>query len=262
MKSPHTASDDPRHDLPRHDYPRKRSILGGLRNNFLAGVVVIAPIGLTLWLIWTVVGWIDGWVWPFIPQPYHPEALVNYWLGNVTPDGQVNPNDPDFVPVNVRGIGVILFLMFTVVIGWVAKGLIGRSFLRWGENLVGRMPVVRSIYNGAKQLAETVFAQTESSFDKACLIEHPRKGVWALAFISTTAKGELAEKLDIAGDIVTVFMPTTPNPTSGFLLFLPRSDVIELDMSVEDAAKLVISAGLVYPAAKEVAADAPARLVG
>jgi len=210
---------------------RRFSLLGGLRNNFLAGVVVIAPIGLTVWLIWTVVGWVDGWVLPFVPEPYKPGALINRWFGG---EGE------DMIALNPRGVGVIFFLVFTVLVGWIAKGLVGRSFIRWGESLVGRMPVVRSIYNGVKQIAETVFAQTETSFDKACLIQHPRPGVWAIAFISTTAKGEVLRKLGAQDEILTVFMPTTPNPTSGFLLFLPRRDIIELDMSVEDAAKLVI----------------------
>jgi uncharacterized membrane protein len=129
----------------------------------------------------------------------------------------------------------------------LAKGFIGRSFLRWAEGYVERLPVVRSIYNGLKQIAETVFAQTETSFDKACLVEYPRKGIWAIAFISTNAKGEINAKAPRDEQMVSVFLPTTPNPTSGFLLFLPKSDIIELDMSVEDAAKLVISAGLVYP---------------
>ncbi len=212
-------------DLP--EKPRRRfSLIGFLRNNFLAGIVVIAPIGLTVWLIWTVVGWIDGMTLPFVPTRFNPEQYIG---------------------INLRGVGVIFFLFFTVFVGWVAKGIIGRSFLHWGENLVGRMPVVRSVYNGVKQIAETVFAQTETSFDKACLLEYPRRGVWALGFISTTAKGEVNRVIPVSDEIVTVFLPTTPNPTSGFLLYLPRTDVIELEMSVEDAAKLVISAGLVYP---------------
>ncbi|MGR3590861.1 MAG: DUF502 domain-containing protein [Limimaricola soesokkakensis] len=207
--------------------PRRRRLIGILRNNFIAGVVVIAPIGLTVWLIWAVVGWIDGWVLPFVPDRFNPEQYIG---------------------INLRGVGVIFFILFTFLVGALAKGFVGRSLLRMGESLVGRMPVVRSVYSGLKQIAETVFAQTETSFDQACLIEYPRKGLWALAFISTTAKGEVARKLPTDGDIVTVFLPTTPNPTSGFLLFLPRADVIVLDMTVEDAAKLVISAGLVTPA--------------
>ena len=109
------------------------------------------------------------------------------------------------------------------------------------------MPVVRSIYSGVKQIAETVFAQSDRSFEKACLIEYPRKGIWAVGFISTEAKGEVKYKVKSNSDLLSVFVPTTPNPTSGFMLFFPRNDVIELEMSIEDAAKLVISAGLVYP---------------
>jgi uncharacterized membrane protein len=217
--------------------PRRPGLFSRLRGNFLAGLIVIAPIGLTLWLIWTVVGWIDGWVWPFIPAAYQPEALVNWALGN--PEERIR--------VNVRGIGVVIFLMFTVIVGWVTKGFLGRSFLRWAEGLVNRMPVVRSVYSGVKQIAETVFSQRDSSFDKACLVEYPRKGIWAIAFISTTAKGEVAKGIPVEDQKISVFLPTTPNPTSGFLLFVPKADIIELDMSVEDAAKLVISAGLVYP---------------
>ncbi|KAF0674754.1 single-strand DNA-binding protein [Profundibacterium mesophilum KAUST100406-0324] len=215
---------------------RRRPRFRRLRANFLTGLVVIAPIFLTVWLIYGVVGWIDGWVLPLVPARFRPEQYIG---------------------INLRGVGVIIFLIFTVIIGWLAKGLIGRSLLRWGESLVNRMPVVRTIYSSVKQLAETVFAQSESSFEKACLIEYPRRGIWAIAFISTSAKGEIARSIPVEEQKLSIFLPTTPNPTSGFLLFLPRSEVIELDMSVEDAAKLVISAGLVYPGTKESAvADA------
>jgi len=114
-------------------------LLGGLRNNFIAGLVVIAPIGLTVWLIWTVVGWVDGFVLPFVPDTYHPETLINWLLGRPRFIGPGIDN-PDWINVNIRGLGVVFFLLFTVIVGWIAKGLIGRSFLRWGEQLVGRMP--------------------------------------------------------------------------------------------------------------------------
>lgn len=213
-------------------------MIARLRGNFLAGLIIIAPIGLTLWLIWTVVGWIDGWVWPFVPYAYQPEELINRWFRGP---------DMDRIAVNVRGIGVVIFLLFTVIVGWMGKGIMGRSFLRWGESLVQRMPIVRSIYSGVKQIAETVFSQRDTSFDRACLVEYPRKGIWAIAFISTDAKGEIERGIPVPGGKISVFLPTTPNPTSGFLLFVPKDDIIELEMSVEDAAKLVISAGLVYP---------------
>lgn len=224
---------------------RRPGMLSGLRRSFLTGLIVVLPVWLTVWLIWTFIGWIDGWVLPFVPAAYQPEPFLNRLLGNA------DPASADWIEVNVRGIGVILFLVFTVLTGWIAKGLIGRSFIRWAEHLVDRMPVIRSVYNGLKQIAETVFAQSENSFQKACLIEYPRKGIWAIGFISTMAKGEIARRTPTGEALVSVFLPTTPNPTSGFLLFIPQSDVIELEMTVEDSAKLIISAGLVYPTAKE-----------
>ena len=211
-----------------------KRFISGFRNSFLTGVVVIAPVGLTVWLVWTVIGWIDGFVLPFVPSQYQPEEILRAILG-------------EDVRVNIRGLGVVFFLVFTTFIGWIAKGLLGRTFIRSAENLVNRMPVVRSVYSGVKQIAETVFAQADRSFEKACLIEYPRRGIWAIGFISTTAKGEVSKRAGSGQKIQSIFVPTTPNPTSGFLLFFPAEDVIELDMSVEDAAKLVISAGLVYP---------------
>jgi len=244
LHSSHTPLAEAKHTVTQTpDSQPRRGFITTLRNNFIAGLVVIAPIGLTVWLIWTVVGWVDSFVWPFVPDAYQPEELINRVLGRV-------PTDPNWITVNVRGIGVIIFLVFTMLVGWMGKGLLGRSFLRWGESVVARMPVVRSIYNGVKQIAETIFAQSETSFDKACLIEYPRKGIWAIGFISTSTKGELLDKVNV-GPMTSVFVPTTPNPTSGFLLFFPKDDIIELDMSVEDAAKLVISAGLVYPGEKD-----------
>jgi uncharacterized membrane protein len=211
-----------------------KRFISGFRNSFLTGVVVIAPVGLTVWLVWTVIGWIDGFVLPFVPSQYQPEEILKAILG-------------EDVRVNIRGLGVVFFLVFTTFIGWIAKGLLGRTFIRSAENLVNRMPVVRSVYSGVKQIAETVFAQADRSFEKACLIEYPRRGIWAIGFISITAKGEVSKRAGSGQKMQSIFVPTTPNPTSGFLLFFPAEDVIELDMSVEDAAKLVISAGLVYP---------------
>lgn len=218
--------------------PRK-PLFSGLRNSFLTGIVVIAPVGLTVWLIWTVIGWVDGFVLPFVPNSYQPENIIKQIFG-------------DESQMNIRGLGVIFFLVFTTFVGWIAKGVIGRFFIRNAETLVHRMPVVRSIYSGVKQIAETVFAQSERSFEKACLIQYPRKGIWAVGFISTVAKGEVQSKASKDGQLLSVFVPTTPNPTSGFLLFFPEEDVIQLDMSIEDAAKLVISAGLVYPDNKSI----------
>ncbi|OSP55470.1 DUF502 domain-containing protein [Pseudoruegeria sp. SK021] len=208
---------------------RKPGLIGKLRANFLTGLIVIAPISLTLYLIWTVIGLVDGFVLPLVPGPWRPEHYIG---------------------INLRGVGVIIFLIFTVLVGWIAKGLIGRSLIGWAEGLVEQMPVVRSIYNGLKQIAETVFAQQETSFEKACLIEYPRKGIYAIGFISTVTKGEVNRIAGTNEPLLSVFVPTTPNPTSGFLLFLPKSEVTELKMTIEDAAKMVISAGLVHPVEK------------
>ena len=218
-------------------------VLGALRNNFFAGVVVIAPIGLTVWLIWTAVGWVDSVVMPFVPNYWHPDSIINRMLEN--PRGS-----PEWIEVNIRGVGVVFFLVFTVLIGWVAKGLIGRSLLRTGEDVVSRVPVIRSIYNAVKQISETIFTQSDVKFERPCLVEFPRSGAWSLAFISAAPKGEILERLTSLSpgeEIVSLFRPITPNATTGYVIFVRRSEIIELDMTLEDAAKLVISAGLVYP---------------
>ncbi|SFB71043.1 DUF502 domain-containing protein [Tropicimonas isoalkanivorans] len=232
---PQSPYPDHGRDLPPAHPRRKPGLLANLRSSFLTGLVVIAPVGLTVWLIWTVVGWVDSFVLPFVPDPYKPETIIRDFFGEDT-------------TINVRGVGVVFFLIFSVVVGWIAKGVIGRSLIDLAEGIVERMPIVRTIYGGVKQIAETVFAQTETNFDKACLIEYPRPGLWAIAFVSTSAKGEIHRRVPRDERIMSVFLPTTPNPTSGYLLFVPEADLIYLDMSIEDAAKLVISAGLVYPA--------------
>ncbi|WP_323782521.1 DUF502 domain-containing protein [Thalassovita sp.] len=219
------------------DLPTRRpGMFARLRSSFLTGIVVIAPVGLTIWFLWSFAGWVDSFVLPLVPERFQPEKYVG---------------------INLRGVGILFFLFFTILVGWIAKGLMGRSLIRFAESLVQRMPVVRSIYSGVKQIAETVFTQSERSFEKACMVEYPRKGIWAIGFVSTEAKGEVAARAGHPDDddLLSVFVPTTPNPTSGFLLYFPSADVIELDMTVEDAAKLVISAGLVYPSDKKKAGE-------
>ncbi|MDD7971226.1 DUF502 domain-containing protein [Roseinatronobacter alkalisoli] len=206
--------------------PSKRGLIASLRGNFIAGLAVIAPGVLTIWLVWNVITWIDGLVLPLFPSSFHPQAVIG---------------------LDVPGAGVIVFVIFTLVMGYFTKGLIGRTLVNWGERIVEAMPIIRSIYNAVKQIADTILARTAPTFDRACLVQYPRPGIWAMAFISTTTRGEIGDHLSEKGDMVSIFLPTTPNPTSGFLLFVPREDVIELNMSIEDAAKLVISAGLVYP---------------
>ncbi|GAB4576616.1 MAG: DUF502 domain-containing protein [Roseibium sp.] len=205
-----------------------------LRNYFLTGLVITGPIGITLWLTWTFIKWVDGWVKPFVPKVYNPET---------------------YLPFPVPGFGLIVAILVLTIVGFLAANFLGRSMISFGENLVGRMPLVRNIYSGLKQIFETVLDERGSSFNKAALIEYPRKGLWAIVFISTETKGEVAHRLVDRTETMSVFLPTTPNPTSGFLLFVPKEDIIELKMSVEDAAKLVISAGLVSPKHAETLKD-------
>jgi len=213
--------------------PKKASVFHRLRTNFFTGAVIVAPVILTAYLIWWAINLVDGMIVPWVPKIYNPST----YLG-----------------VSIPGFGVIVFLIFTSAVGALTKGLFGRQLLRLGENFVDRMPVVRSIYNALKQIAETVLSQSNNSFQNACVIEYPRKGIWAIAFVSTNTKGEVLEKMPY-DEMLSVFLPTTPNPTSGFLLFVPRQDVVLLDMTVEEAAKLIISAGLVTPPTKaEIAA--------
>ena len=133
------------------------------------------------------------------------------------------------------------------MIGAFTANLVGRTLIAWGEKFLHRMPIIRTVYNAIKQIAETALNRSNSSFRNACLIEYPRKGLWAVAFVSTGTGGEVGRRIPADGEMLSIFLPTTPNPTSGFLLFVPKKDVIFLDMSVEEAAKLVISAGLVDP---------------
>ncbi len=219
--------------------PKKRTLIPKptmgqrIRGNFLTGLVIVAPVVLTIYLIWTVVTFIDTKVVPWVPAAYNPST----YLGK-----------------DIPGTGVVIFLIFTAIVGTLAKGLFGRQIVRVAERLVDRTPVVRSVYNALKQIVETILSQSGASFQKACLIEYPRPGIWAIAFVATETKGEVLSRLE-HNQVLSVFLPTTPNPTSGFLLFVPRKDAIMLDMTVEEAAKLIISAGLVVPpTAEEIAA--------
>ncbi|GGB62183.1 membrane protein [Roseibium aquae] len=205
-----------------------------IRNYFLTGLVITGPIGITLWLTWTFIKWVDGWVKPLVPKIYHPET---------------------YLPFGIPGFGLIVAGFLLTMVGFLAANFAGRSLISFGESIVGRMPLVRNLYSGLKQIFETILDERGSSFSKAALIEYPRRGLWAIAFVSTTTKGEVAQRLSVGGELKSVFLPTTPNPTSGFLLFVPAEDMIELKMSVEDAAKLIISAGLVNPEYPEMLKD-------
>lgn len=221
-------------------------MFGAFRSNFLTGLVVVLPIGLTLYFVWAFIGWIDAWILPLIPAAYQPEALMHRIFGS-----EVN--------FPVRGIGALVFLFFTAIAGWIARGLIGKSMVRWAEGMVDRVPLVRSIYSGVKQITETFFAQKEKTFDRTCLVEFPRPGYWAVGMVATRPKGEIAAKLPDGAGMVAVFIGLTPM-TSGMLLFVPEKDVIALDIKADEAVKLIVSAGLVYPATKEqIAASIAAR---
>ncbi len=198
-----------------------------LRNYFLTGFIVCAPLAITAWITWSFMGWVDGWVKPYIPVQYLPDS---------------------YLPFAVPGFGLIVALVLITLVGFLTANFIGRTVVRWGEHLLSRTPLVRSVYTALKQIFETVLADRSSSFKTAALMEYPRKGVWCLVFVATTARGEIATVLcDQGEEMLAVFLPPTPNPTSGFLLFVPREDVRVLDMSIEAALRLVISAGLVSP---------------
>ncbi len=217
---------DPEDDSigPHHpDASRRITVMHRLRNYFLTGTIIAAPLFLTIYITWTFVKWVDSFVTPFIPPMYRPDH---------------------YLPFSVPGFGLVVALVFLTLLGFLTANFIGRQTVLLGESVLGRMPIVRNLYRGLKQIFETVLSRRAGAFRTVALIEYPRKGIWSLVFVAADARGEIRHRLD---ETVAVFLPTTPNPTSGFLLFVKRADMIVLDMSVEDAAKMVISAGLVTP---------------
>lgn len=197
-----------------------------LRNYFLTGLIIVGPVGITLYVLWWFINLVDAWVKPWIPEQYLPES---------------------YLPFTVPGVGLIFSISTLIVIGAFTANLFGRTIVSYGEMMMDRMPVGRNVYRALKQIFETVLSQSNNSFKDVGLIEYPRSGLYAIVFVSTQTKGEVDERVFVGQPMLSVFLPTTPNPTSGYLLFLPEKDVIILDMSVEEAAKLVISAGLVVP---------------
>jgi uncharacterized membrane protein len=195
-----------------------------LRNYFLTGLLVAGPAGISLYLTWSLVAWIDSWVKPYLPDDYNPD---------------------NYLPVSVPGFGLVVAVIVITLIGALTANIVGRTLFGYGEDLLHRMPVVRNLYKGLKQIFSSVLAERGSSFQKAALIQFPREGIWAIGFIAAATRGEVAQRLPDGEDMLTIYVPTTPNPTGGYLVFLPARDVIILDMTVEDAAKLVISFGLV-----------------
>ncbi len=211
---------------------RKRSYLSRVRNYFLTGIIVTAPIAITFTVAMWVINWIDSKVVPLIPPDYNPQVILQNYTG-----------------IHVPGIGLVVVLIGLTVTGFLAAGLLGKFIVRVGENLLSRMPIIRSIYGALKQIFETVLRSSSRSFREVALIEYPRRGIWAIGFITTKTTGEV--RSEIKEDVVNIFLPTTPNPTSGFLLFVPRKDLIVLDMGVEEAIKMIVSAGIVTPPSRK-----------
>lgn len=211
--------------------PRKAlSLMGRLRAYFLAGILVTAPLTITFVLATWLIEFIDSRIVPLIPLRYNPDYYLKEILG---------------YEIGVPGLGVIVLIVFITLVGAMTAGFLGRFIIRLGENMLNRMPVIRGVYGASKQILETVLKHQSNAFRQAVLVEYPRRGIWAVAFITGRTEGEVQNL--IADDLINIFLPTTPNPTSGFLLFVPKKDMILLDMSVEEAIKMVISGGIVTP---------------
>jgi uncharacterized membrane protein len=198
-----------------------------LRNYFLTGLVVVGPVTITLYIAWYFINVVDAWVKPYIPKVYNPET---------------------YVPFPIPGVGLVFGIVGLTLIGALAANLLGRSLISAGELMVGRMPIVRNVYQGLKQIFESVVTASapNQSFQKVALMEFPSKGIWAIVFVT----GDAAEQIGAAmpgEDLISVFMPTGMLPPSGFVCFVPRSSILPVKMSVEDAAKIIISAGMVNP---------------
>lgn len=204
--------------------PPARKAVSRIRRYFLAGILVTAPLGITALIAWWIINFVDERITPLIPDKYNPET---------------------YLPFSLPGLGLLILFIVLTLIGALTAGLLGRWVVNTGERILNRMPVVRSIYSAIKQIFETVLAQQSNAFREAVLVEYPRRGIWAIGFITGTTKGEV-QNLTLE-ETVNIFLPTTPNPTSGFLLFVPREEVVPLDMSVEEAVKMVISGGIVTP---------------
>jgi uncharacterized membrane protein len=205
--------------------PTSSHFLARLRGYFLTGLIIVGPVAITIYVVWWFINLVDGWVKPLIPDSYLPD---------------------NFLPFNVPGAGLIVGIFTLMLVGALAANLFGRTIVSYGEMMLDRMPVVRGVYRLLKQIFTTVFSKTGTGFKRVGLIEFPRRGLYAVVFVSGDPPHEVKDKLS-NGELMTVFMPNAPNPTTGFVLFMPAKDVILLDMPIDDAVKLVISAGLVAP---------------
>ncbi|MDF2867247.1 MAG: hypothetical protein K0S11_717 [Gammaproteobacteria bacterium] len=194
-----------------------------MRRYFFAGLLVWLPIIITLYVIGFLVGLLDRSV-NILPMAYHPDALLG---------------------VHIPGFGVVLSFMVLFVTGMLVTNFLGRKLVAFWEKILARIPLVRSIYSSSKQVIETLFSSNGQAFRKVLLVEYPRKGCWSIAFQTGAGTTELRDHL--GEELVTLFVPTTPNPTSGFLIIVPKKDITELSMSVDDALKMVISLGVIQP---------------
>lgn len=223
--------------LEKEPKSRRGNIGSRLRNYFLTGLVIAAPISITVYITWWFVDLVDNWFKPLVPAAYNPET---------------------YLPFAVPGVGLLFAILMLMVLGALTANLFGRTIVGFGERFMDNMPLVRNLYKALKQIFETAVSQSNSSFKDVGLIEYPRKGLYALVFVSTRTSGEVLERTgNETSGMLSVFLPTTPNPTSGFLLFVPEQDVMILNMSVEEAAKMVISAGLVTPKQHDKAKSQP-----
>jgi uncharacterized membrane protein len=206
--------------------PRK-SAFAKLRTYFFTGLVILAPVAITVWATVWFIGVFDSWVKPLLPDVYNPDK---------------------YLPFKVPGTGLVFSLLIITLVGFLGANLVGRTIIGWWDNLVNRTPVVRSIYKGSKQIFETMFSEKGANFQKVCLVEWPRRDAWSVAFVSREVdSGQIG--LKPGKKMYAVYVSTTPNPTSGYVFFVEESEVKILDMSVEDGLKLVISMGLVFPEA-------------
>lgn len=206
--------------------PHSSHLGARLRGYFLTGLIVVGPVAITIYVVWWFINLVDGWVKPLIPKSYLPET---------------------YLPYNVPGVGLIVGILALIVIGALTANLFGRTIVSYGEMMLDRMPVVRGVYRLLKQIFQTIFSSTGHSFKRVGVIEFPRRGLYALVFISGDPPEEVKDRIGNGDALMTVFMPNAPNPTTGFVLFMPASDVTLLDMAIEDGIKMVVSAGLVTP---------------
>ena len=208
------------------------SLFARLRGYLLAGVLVTAPISITVYLTWIFIQFIDSAVVQILPEEYNPDF---------------------YLPFSVPGLGLVLVLSSLILIGWFATNFLGKLFFRLSDYIVHQVPVIRSLYGAIKQIFETIMASQSQAFREVVMLEYPRRDVWSIGFVTGRSKGQIQELTE--SETINVFVPTTPNPTSGYLLFVPRNELHYLDMTVEEGIKLVVSAGIVAPVEKSEVED-------